>query len=230
MFASHTSPIFVALPPKILTLDEIREVVRYLKIKAEEVNHPGALGKAYVSWRVNLMVFRLSTCCGLRSVEIRHLRRSDLTLGGSRPYIRIRKEATKTRAHGTGRPRLVPLWWDSGTLEDIREWAEILDARPEDDPLVVFSTRPDAIAGRPIPRRKMYDRWKTCLRCLHPDRVRQLSIHCGRHSFCSHSLRAGRSLLEVRDAAGHAATTITEVYLHSLDTGILPDMFPEDDE
>ena len=43
---------------------------------------------------------------------------------------------------------------------------------------------------------------------------KQLTIHHGRHSFCSHALAGGRSLAEVRDAAGHADISTTSVYTH----------------
>ena len=40
----------------------------------------------------------------------------------------------------------------------------------------------------------------------------ELTIHYGRHSFCSHALAGGRNLAEVRDAAGHANIATTSVY------------------
>jgi integrase len=41
-----------------------------------------------------------------------------------------------------------------------------------------------------------------------------LTIHHGRHTFISHALAGGRTLAEVRDAAGHASVSITSGYLH----------------
>jgi site-specific recombinase XerD len=41
-----------------------------------------------------------------------------------------------------------------------------------------------------------------------------LTIHHGRHTFISHALAGGRTLAEVRDAAGHSNVSITSVYLH----------------
>ena len=41
-----------------------------------------------------------------------------------------------------------------------------------------------------------------------------LTIHHGRHTFLSHTLAGGRTLAEVRDAAGHSNITITSGYLH----------------
>ena len=43
---------------------------------------------------------------------------------------------------------------------------------------------------------------------------KRFTIHHGRHSFCSHALAGGRSLAEVRDAAGHADISSTSVYTH----------------
>ena len=41
-----------------------------------------------------------------------------------------------------------------------------------------------------------------------------LTIHHGRHTFISHALAGGRTLAEVRDAAGHSSVLVTSVYLH----------------
>jgi hypothetical protein len=40
------------------------------------------------------------------------------------------------------------------------------------------------------------------------------TIQRGRHRFISHALAGGRTLAEVRDAAGHSNVTITSGYLH----------------
>jgi site-specific recombinase XerD len=47
-----------------------------------------------------------------------------------------------------------------------------------------------------------------------PERLETLTIHHGRHTFISHALAGGRTLAEVRDAAGHANVSITSAYLH----------------
>ena len=41
-----------------------------------------------------------------------------------------------------------------------------------------------------------------------------LTIHHGRHTFISHALAGGRTLAEVRDAAGHSSVLVTSAYLH----------------
>jgi len=62
---------------------------------------------------------------------------------------------------------------------------------------------------------------------LGPERVRTLTIHHGRHTFVSHALAGGRTLAEVRDAAGHSSALVTSVYLHIAidDDGNLANLF-----
>ena len=49
---------------------------------------------------------------------------------------------------------------------------------------------------------------------LGKDRLQTLTIHHGRHTFISYALAGGRTLAEVRDAAGHSNVSITSGYLH----------------
>jgi integrase len=184
---------------KILTRREIAAVLADLKRKAPR--SPGT--------RLNLVLFRLACCCGLRASEIASLQMVDVRVGISRPHLRIRRGAAKG-----GRPRTVPLWWDAGTLADITTWkgerigigvvsnAPFLDShRPGRDP-------------RPLSRHTLRKRFRTACKILGPDRLRTLTIHHGRHTFISHALAGGRTLAEVRDAAGHANVSITSGYLH----------------
>jgi site-specific recombinase XerD len=46
------------------------------------------------------------------------------------------------------------------------------------------------------------------------ERIGALTIHHGRHTFISHALAGGRTLAEVRDAAGHSNVSATSAYLH----------------
>jgi integrase len=57
-------------------------------------------------------------------------------------------------------------------------------------------------------------RFRTAWRVLGAARLEALTIHHGRHTFISHALAGGRTLAEVRDAAGHAIVSITSGYLH----------------
>src|SRR5277367_6684685 len=91
---------------RILSPSELAEVIADLKRKRRLVNT-----------RQNLVVFRLSACCGLRVSEIAGLRTGDVQTGSRRPIIVIPETAAKRC-----RPRTVPLWWDADTLADIEAW------------------------------------------------------------------------------------------------------------
>lgn len=222
------SSLFTNLPTKILSLEEIRMVLHDLEIRrSSRVSY-----HATSAW-MNLIIFRLSCCCGLRTKEIRHIRLTDMLLDGSRPVIKIRKEVTKGEA-GRRKPRLVPLWWDRGTLNDITDWVVWRRAtKPADNPVIradLNERTNERTTNEYMPRDKVARRWESAIRCLGEDRVSQLSIHCGRHTFCTQSLRAGRSLGEVRDAAGHSNVSVTDAYLHAMPNDHIPDIFPENDD
>jgi integrase len=108
----------------------------------------------------------------------------------------------------------VPLWWDAGTLDDLAAWkAERLEQGASGrDPFVcsVQSHR----RGRPLQRAALRRRFLTACKVLGLARLRTLTIHHGRHTFVSHALAGGRTLAEVRAAAGHASLLTTSVYLH----------------
>src|SRR3972149_6614454 len=90
----------------ILTRSEIAAVVADLRRKRRSRNT-----------RQNLIVFRLSTCCGLRVSEIVGGNLDNVKVGSSRPYIEIPARIAKRK-----KPRRVPLWWDAGTLADLQTW------------------------------------------------------------------------------------------------------------
>ena len=103
----------MADPTRFMTLNEVLRIIKDLKRRKKRSR----------SSHLNLIVLRLSCCCGLRRKEIAGLRFTDLVLSGARPCIIIRKHNTKGRLDQR-RARKVPLWWDTGTLDDIREWVE----------------------------------------------------------------------------------------------------------
>ena len=112
------------------------------------------------------------------------------------------------------RSRIVPLWWDAGTLKDLATWkAERLRAGAEYDEPFLASLIPGR-AVKPFSRHTLRKRFRTACRVLGAARLETLTIHHGRHTFISHALAGGRSLAEVRDAAGHANVSITSGYLH----------------
>ena len=67
---------------------------------------------------------------------------------------------------------------------------------------------------KPFSRHTLRKRYRTACSILGTERLETLSIHNGRHIFISHALAGGRTLAEIRDAAGHANVSITSAYLH----------------
>jgi integrase len=203
---------------KILTRQEIASVLSELKRRA----------KRSVNSRQNLVMFRLAMCCGLRASEIAGLRLQDVRTGVERPYIYIGKAIAKRK-----KTLQVPLWWDQGTLDDLTAWKQerrASGAKPTDYFVCALSKR---AMGSRLSKVNVRHRFQVACRVLGEDRKfigqdtysgtakkrgkpyrKQLTIHHGRHSFCSHALAGGRSLAEVRDAAGHADISTTSVYVH----------------
>ena len=184
---------------KILTRRELAAVLNDLKRKAPRSKNT----------RLNLALFRLACCCGLRASEIAKLQVCDVRTDLARPHIRIRNGAAKG-----GRSRVVPLWWDSGTLADLSEWkAQRLRLGAEPDEPFLASMIPSRTV-KPFSRHTLRKRFRTACKVLGTARLETLTIHHGRHAFISHALAGGRSLAEVRDAAGHCNVSITSGYLH----------------
>lgn len=200
---------------RILQADEIRKCIAHLRDKKAR-SEAGA---------VNLAIFRLSCCCGLRRLEIAGLQMRDFVIGGPRPYILVREDNTKGE-DGKRRKRKVPLWWDSGTLADLAEWYQARKAMGATgrDPFLCSVRR--GFVGQKLTKEKVAARWMTVMRqALGPIRAEQLAVHSGRRSFCSHALAAGRSPVEVRDAAGHRSISTTNIYLYALESENVRDVF-----
>jgi integrase len=146
---------------------------------------------------------------GIRVSEIAKLQVGDVRTELSRPHIRIRNGAAKG-----GRSRMVPPWWDAGTLDDLAAWkAERLrQCAGADQPFLA-----SLIPGRAVKlfsRHTLRKRFRTACKVLGAARLESLTIHHDRHTFISHALAGGRTLAEVRDAAGHCNVSITSGYLH----------------
>ena len=166
-------------------------------------------GRRAVNSRQNRVIFRLATCAGLRVSEVVGLSMSNVVCGSKRPHIAVPSAIAKRH-----KARKVPLWWDGATLADIDAWRrERLDqgAKPG-DPFVCVQSKNKQ--GKRLSVRNAQARFKAAIKVLGKERVNGISIHAGRHSFCSHALAGGRSLAEVRDACGHASISTTSIYLH----------------
>jgi integrase len=172
--------------------------------------------------RRNRIIVRLACCCGLRVSEIARLQLDDVVVDVQRPHLRLRREITKGR-----RARNVPLWWDAGTLADLHAWkAERMAQGARRTAPFVCSVQSHR-RGQPLQRAALRRRFLTACKGLGLARLQTLTIHHGRHTFVSHALAGGRSLAEVRAAAGHASLLTTSVYLHVAldDDGELGDLF-----
>ena len=204
----------MADPTRFLTKDEVLRILKDIRKRKKRSR----------SSHLNLIVFRLSACCGLRRAEIAGLKSTDLVLAGARPCVIVRKDNTKGRLDKR-RSRKVPLWWDAATLADLKEWVAFRKemGATAGDPVVCGVSK--ANYGKPLTGLLLASRWKTAIRCLGPERVRQLSVHCGRHSFCSLSKAAGHSSIEIRDAVGHTSEATTNLYLHAVESENVPDVF-----
>jgi integrase len=67
---------------------------------------------------------------------------------------------------------------------------------------------------KPLSGHTLQKRFQTACNVHGAARLEVLTIHHGRHTFISHASAGGRTLAEVRDAAGHANVSITNGYLH----------------
>jgi integrase len=184
---------------KTLTRRELAAVLNDLKRKAPRSKNT----------RLNLALFRLACCCGLRASEIAMLQVGDVRTELARPHIRICNGAAKG-----GRSRVVPLWWDAGTQEDLSDWkAERLQHGAQANVPFLASLIPGR-AVKTLSRHTLRKRFRTACKVLGAARLETLTIHHGRHTFISHALAGGRTLAEIRDAAGHCNVSITSGYLH----------------
>lgn len=199
----------------ILTKGEIASIVRNLRRKGLS---------RYVNRRMNLIIFRLAACCGLRASEIAGLRLCDVIVGSgiTRPHLSLPASITKG-----GKPRRVPLWWDEGTLNDIRAWLaeRLMKHGAQATDTFICHLHGDE-AGGPLSRFRVRDRFLTACSVLGRERLMNLTVHHGRHSFVSHALASGRTLAEVRDAAGHGNIATTSIYTHiAVEDAVVGHMF-----
>jgi integrase/recombinase XerD len=196
---------------KILTRFELAAVLSELQRKAPRSRNT----------RLNLILFRLAVCCGLRASEIAQLRIADVRLNLPRPHLRIRRGAAKG-----GRSRIVPLWWDSGTFSDLVAWKGVRMQQAATEDMPFLASYLPARVEKHFSRHTLRKRFRTACKILGKDRLVSLTIHHGRHTFISHALAGGRTLAEVRDAAGHANVSITSAYLHiSIDNDVMGELF-----
>ena len=110
--------------------------------------------------------------------------------------------------------RQIPLWWDQGTLDDLRAWKREREQQGASASDYFVCAQQDGTRGKRLDRRNARNRFIVACRALGSARAAEITIHHGRHSYISHALAGGRSLAEVAAAAGHANITITAIYTH----------------
>lgn len=191
---------------RILQADEIAAIVADLKRRA----------RRSVNTRQNLIIFRLAACCGLRASEVVQLRLAHVGVGGKFPALRLPAEIVKGGPSGKTRGRSVPLWWDQGTLDDIRAWKDERAAQGAGPGDYFVCSQAGSSLGNRLHRLAARARFRTACKVLGQERVGRLTIHDGRHTAISHWLAAGIPLAQVRDAAGHSSIAVTSIYTHAL--------------
>ena len=187
---------------KILSKAEVAAVLADLKRKA----------RRSLNTRMNLVIFRLATCCGLRVSELCGLTLANIRLTSDKPHIRIPK--TIAKGH---KAREVPLWRlgaESPTVRDLADWKaerQGQGAKPGDH---FVCSQMKGRQGRKLHRQNARARFISSCRVLGPERQGMLTIHSGRHTCASHLLAGGLPLPVVRDWLGHSNIATTSIYSH----------------
>ena len=159
--------------------------------------------------RMNLVLFRLACCCGLRASEIAKLQVGDVRTGigaAAHPHSQRRFER-RTATHGS-------VLVGRGDVGRFAAWkADRVRSGADFNEPFLASLIPGRTA-KTFSRHTLRKRFRTACKVLGAARLEGLTIHHGRHTFISHALAGERTLAEVRDAAGHANVSITSGYLH----------------
>jgi integrase len=191
------------LKDRILSEIEIHRVLDDLSKRA----------KRSTASKQNLVVFRLACCCGLSRTEIADLQLRDVHTYDGRPRIEVCKVRPRD-GDVPRKPRVVPLHIDKRLVDDITAWRAFRHKQSGGDRLAPFVCGLRKVnAGMPIPAKAIALKWKTAIRCLGTERVKQLSVMCGRHTYCRHLLNKGFDLATVQAFAGHASIQLTAAYL-----------------
>lgn len=112
--------------------------------------------------------------------------------------------------------REIPLTWDATTLADLRSWKESRERQGASGSDYFLCSQQSTAFGKKLDRRNARIRFIGACSVLGDARASELTVHSGRHTFCSIALAGGKSLAEVRQAAGHASISTTNLYIHAL--------------
>ena len=188
-------------------------------VTKDQILQPGEMAKILVDLnfrarrslnsRMNKIIFRLASFCGLRASEIAGLVLADVLIDSTAPKIGVRKEIAKGE-----KARCVPLHWDAATLADIIAWKMLRvgqGAKPGDP--FICSQRVGS-HGHALDRQNL----TAAIQVLLP--VPRQRTPAGNHDphrpalVHHHAIHGGKSIVEVRDAAGHSSLNVTNLYSH----------------
>ena len=155
------------------------------------------------------IIVRLACCCGLRVSEIAALQLDDVIVVGPQAALALRRATTKGKKSRLSRFGGMRGARRSSRLEDRTNTGEGERSRSVRLLGASAATRPSVATARDP---------SSLLVGVQGARIgeirRLLTIHHGRHTFISSAGRRGRTLAEVRAAAGHANVAVTSAYLH----------------
>ena len=181
---------------KVMTADEVQTILHDLRRRS----------KRSPNTKINDVIFRLATICGLRASEIANLRICDVRLSDpSRPYIYV-----KNGKGGKTASVQIP---DNGTAIIFEQHLQTMKSNGSNYS-DLFLTK---LNGKQFDRNEIAKRFKSAIRCLTEDRISELSVHSGRHTAATMLLDNGKSLATVREFCRHSNISTTSVYLHGRD-------------
>ena len=182
---------------KVMTRAEVVAVLDDLKRRAKSKR----FGR---NARLNLVIFRLATCCGLRVSELTQITLNNVRLESEQPKIVVPKHVGKGK-----KARKVPVI-DRDTLDCLRDWKKFRASQGAQAHDCLVCT----LDGAPLSRFTTRHRFKRSCKVLGRERQEELTIHHGRHSFISHALHQGYSVVQVQNWAGHSSLSTTSIYAH----------------
>lgn len=190
---------------KVMSKEEIKTIFDELQRKA----------KRSPNTKLNEIIFRLATVCGLRASEIANLQVRDVRLNesGRTPFIHVRNGKGGKSGDVT-----IP---DAPTSVLL---AQFLTDKGKIKPTTYFVHK---LNGKKFDRQEIAKRFKSAIKCLPQRRQKELSVHCGRHTAATMLLRATKDISIVRDFCRHSNVSVTNMYAHADE--IKPtDMYAED--
>jgi len=173
--------------PVILSRDEMRKLLRVPVL----LKHRVLLGLLYG--------------CGLRCMEVRSIKLSDIDF--DRRQLHIRQSKGK-------KDRYVPL--NDMLCRGLRSYIEA-----ETPAVYLFNGKPDGRAGGDFDSRYSQRgvQWVVQQACKAAGVSKEASVHTLRHTYATHLLEDGLDIVSIKELLGHERIETTMVYLHVAKNG-----------